>query len=177
MKMNTIKTLLASLALMLASQTLFAGEVCCPDCGKACEAIPITTTVKKHCYKIEYKQICIPGLCIPSFSWFSKKCCESGSCGSPSCSTCTTRPCTPRCGRVKTIKVLKKVEYECKSCGYEWRICNVDSCGNRIEGKKPTEQAASFKGNIPPVPSVLTTASKLFFINPVVLKTKKQNNR
>jgi len=171
--MNLIKTLLASLALVLASQTLFAGDACCPDCGKACETVAKTVTVKKYCYKIEQKQICIPGLCIPSFPWFSKNC-ESGSCSDLPCRTCTTRPCTKRCGRVKTVKVLKKVEYECKSCGYEWRIYDVDECGKRIEKQKTPHKAAAFTDDVQSIAPVVASTSKLFFSNLMILKTKNK---
>ena len=48
---------------------------------------------------------------------------------------CTGNVCAgtevPRCGRVKEVKVLKKKEYECEHCGYEWKIydvCNVGQC-------------------------------------------------
>lgn len=104
--MNMLKTTLAVLALALLSQSALAGRHCCPDCGaKTCVAIPETKTEKKSCYKTECKDICIPKF---RFPW--QMC------------------CTPKCGKVITVKVLKKVDYECKKCGYTWEINEVCSC-------------------------------------------------
>lgn len=81
---------------------------CCPECGhdKICCPTPEVKKEQKHCYEVECKDVCIPcfkGPCAP--------CCEP-----------------PRCGRVRTVKVLKKVEYECERCGYVWNIKCVDCC-------------------------------------------------
>jgi hypothetical protein len=82
---------------------------CCPECGhKACCPVPVTLKEKKHCYQCECKDICIPGIKSPF-----APCCEP-----------------PKCGRVRTIKVLKKIEYECEKCGYQWDVKSVgcDCC-------------------------------------------------
>ncbi len=77
----------------------------CPDCGnKVCQAEPTTVKEKKHCWEVECKDICIP-----RFKWWWE-CCET----------------PPRCGQVKTVKVLKKKEYECEKCGYKWEVKTVD---------------------------------------------------
>jgi hypothetical protein len=73
----------------------------CPHCGCGV-CMPVETVVKerKHCWEIECKQVCVPGI-----KWPWDKCCEP-----------------PRSGPVKTVKVLKRVEYECEKCGYQWEI-------------------------------------------------------
>ena len=106
--MSTIKTLLAITALTIAAQAAPAGD-CCPDCGvKVCKATWEKTKEKKHCYEIECKDICIPKYRLP---W--QMCCD------------------PECGRVRTISVMKKVDYECESCGCQWEVVCVgnDCCG------------------------------------------------
>lgn len=79
----------------------------CPDCGcKVCVAEPEIVKEKKHCWNVECKDICIP-----HFKWPWESCCTP-----------------PKCGRVKTVKVLKKVEYECEKCGCKWHVTQVDCC-------------------------------------------------
>jgi len=81
----------------------------CPDCGcKTCRVERETIKEKKHCWEIECKDVCIP-----KFKWPWEDCC-----------------CLPECGRVRTVKKLKKVEYECEKCGYKWTIEQVcNGCG------------------------------------------------
>ena len=92
--------ILLSLAL-LGSAVWAAGGACakCPRCeNRICVPERVTVKEKKHCWEVECKEICIPGFKGP---WQS--CCEP-----------------PACGRVRTVKELKKVEYECERCGYRW---------------------------------------------------------
>lgn len=78
----------------------------CPECGCAvCRSVEALVKEKKHRWEVETRQICIPAV-----RWPWEKCCE------------------PRCGQVKTIKVLKRVDYECTKCGYKWEIQAVDGC-------------------------------------------------
>ena len=103
--MNLTKSSLAILALMIAAQAALAGDCCCPDCGyKVCQAIPEVKKVKKSYFEVECKDICIPKFRLP---W--QMCCE------------------PKCGKVKTVKVLKKKSIECEKCGYKWEITYVGS--------------------------------------------------
>jgi hypothetical protein len=77
----------------------------CPECqSHTCCPTPETTTVKKHCWAVECKKVCIPAIKHP-------------------CAPCDE---PPACGRVRTVKVLKRVEYECQECGYKWNI--VSGC-------------------------------------------------
>ena len=83
----------------------------CPQCNqpckcKLCEPTPTTEKDKKHCWCIETKDVCIPHI-----RWPWQPCCEP-----------------PKCGRVRTVKVLKKVEYECEKCGYKWEIKCAGCC-------------------------------------------------
>ena len=82
---------------------------CCPDCGcKVC--VPSTEVVKekKHCWTVDCKDICIP-----KAKWPWDTCCE------------------PQCAKVKTVKVLKRVEYECEKCGCKWDVLSTGcSCGS-----------------------------------------------
>lgn len=98
-------------ALLVGAPAIAGGIACgrCPHCEhRACAPTPTTIVEKKHCWEVECKDICVP-----KFKWPWEKC------DSP-----------PPCGRVKTVKELKKVEYECEKCGYKWeappRNCKVD---------------------------------------------------
>lgn len=105
MNMRRILPLILLLA-GLAVGTVLAGHHrhhrhVCPDCGcKICVPEETTLKTKQHCFEVECKDICIPAVKGPF-----APCCEA-----------------PHCGRVRTVKVLKKVQYECEHCGYKWRV-------------------------------------------------------
>lgn len=107
--MNTFKILLATAALTLAARAADAGGCSsCPKCGtKVCKVTWEEKTETNHCYKVECEDICIKPFRLP---W--QMCCEPG------------------CGEVRTVAVLKKVDYECKSCGCNWEVtCVGNNCG------------------------------------------------
>src|SRR5689334_18640953 len=83
------------------------GDRCCPECGCA-TCVPVLGPVKetKTAYRCECKVICIP-----SFKNPFAPCCEP-----------------PPPGKPKTVRVIKKVEYECEKCGYTWK---VTCCGEK----------------------------------------------
>ena len=87
--------------------------VCCP---KAVEK-----EVKKSCWLVKPKLVCVPGFRWP-WECLGKK---NPSCGDDCDST------KPRCGFVRCINTLEKHEYTCKECGYEWTIKRVccSNCG------------------------------------------------
>lgn len=112
--MKTIYALLTIVAFLTVTKAATAGDgCCCPDCGeKVCSFKWEEKDVKKHCYCVECKDICIP-----KFRW-PWECCSE-----------------PKCGRVKTVNVLKKINYKCKACGYKWEVYSVNKsckcgCGN-----------------------------------------------
>lgn len=98
--MNLRHSMLAVITLttvLSMTQVTLAGKGSCPECGKLCYAIPEERTQDKHFYEVECKDNWIP-----HFHWPWQQCCKSN------------------CGRVITVNVLKKVEYECIHCGYHW---------------------------------------------------------
>ena len=102
---NLIKACLLWAAACLVTIQAFADHhaVCdrCPSCqAKVCCPEPTEIKVEKHCWEVECEQICIP-----KFKWPWESCCEA-----------------PKCGKVRSVKVLKKVEKECKECGYKWTV-------------------------------------------------------
>jgi hypothetical protein len=99
--------LLAVCAISIAQAGPGHRHDCCPDCGNAvCVPTFEAKKEKRHYWEVECKQICIPHIRWP---WQS--------------------PCEPpKCGRVKTVNVLKKVEYECEKCGCKWEVKSVGCC-------------------------------------------------
>jgi len=80
----------------------------CPTCDKICHAEIVPTKEKKTTWDVECEDICIPAI---TFPW--QKCCQ------------------PRCGKVITVNRLKKIEYECESCGCKWSIESLPcECGH-----------------------------------------------
>lgn len=83
-----------------------------PGTKKVCTGLPEVEKVKGTEFDVECKDICIPRV---RFPW-EKDCCQ------------------PRCGRVRTVKVLKTVETEKEECAYKWDIhtilapCKVKKC-------------------------------------------------
>lgn len=84
----------------------------CNRCSQGCKTCRLyveTLKVKKHCYFFECKDVCIPPV---RFPW--QKCCDL------------------KCGKVKTVRVLKKHEWKCDKCGYKWTV--EDLCGSCNSG-------------------------------------------
>jgi hypothetical protein len=127
MSRTTVFVILVAV-LMVAAPPASPGLPCkhCPCCDHAvCLPVPETTTETKHGWQVECKE-----LCIPAIQW-------------PWLHACAL----PRCGRVKTVKVLKKVEYECERCGYKWEIrSTVPPCE---KPPSPDQQAAAIRSPTP----------------------------
>ena len=113
---------------------------CCEEscCEPVCCPKKVTEEVKKQCWKVQPKMICIPGFRFEC-NWRKNKCCQSkNGCEDTCCDErcCCKDPGTPTCGRVRCINVLEKHEYTCEECGYEWEVKCVRTnqgccpCGN-----------------------------------------------
>lgn len=150
--MKTLFSLLMVLGLLLSASVIIAedcgcpsGAACghhrcpaCPKCSsKVCFSKVERTKEKNSCFEVECKEICVPAITLPCwtdaipFLKKDKSCHSHCGCGN----NCPTKECcpAPRCGYVKVVKVLKKHEYECDSCGYKWEIqapcCESGACG------------------------------------------------
>lgn len=162
--MNVVRIITATAIVALTSSAGWADcTSSCPDCGaKACRAVPVTNTVKKHCYCVECKDICIP-----KFRWPWEMCkskgCGAHGCSDSNCTGCADGGCLnghgskcgghhckrSQCGEVRTINVLVKKEYECKECGCEWHIYCV---GNGCADGCCTSGGAGHGGEVAPTP-------------------------
>lgn len=101
---SVLLTIMAGVVSLTRLRTSLAGHGhCCPECGKVCQPEPTTIKTKKTVFGCECKDICIPSVKGP----FADPCAP------------------PRCGRVRTIKVLTKKEIECEHCGYKWKVVSV----------------------------------------------------
>lgn len=123
--MKSLKMLLSIIVLVGITHAARGGDcTCCPSCGhKVCRVRFEEQTVDKHCYKVECEDICVPQYRLP---W--QMCCK------------------PKCARVKTVKVLKKHDYECKKCGCVWEVfcvgkarCGAKGCATE-NGTSPSKE-------------------------------------
>ena len=133
----------------------------CTSCGKTCQPEVKETESIHDCYSEECKDVCIPAI---RFPW--QDCCEP-----------------LKCGKVRSVKVLKKYEYKCPDCEVKWNVvdhgccsaCGAAGCGGGCSGGQPvapavqpqppeptqakeekaTEQAAAA---VPPLPTPLPIA-------------------
>jgi hypothetical protein len=103
-------------------------EVECSRCGESfCHPVPKEVTVSRHCWEIEWKQVCIPAVHRPWQRWFSR--CDG--CDNSDCDSCAKA----RCGRTRWVRVLKKRTYDTTKCGCEWVIeplCDGCTAGSAI---------------------------------------------
>lgn len=82
------------------------GCVQCPQCeGEICKLELDKSDVKKTCFKVEQKAVCVPAVRLP---W--KKCCPPGT------------------SKTRTINVLKKHSYKCPNCAYQWKLHEPEIC-------------------------------------------------
>ncbi|HAH44944.1 hypothetical protein [Gimesia sp.] len=111
----------------------------CNSCSHGCKSCRLhveTLKVKKHCFNIECKEVCIPPV---RFPW--QKCCEL------------------KCGKIKTVRVLKKHEYTCEKCGYKWDIENL--CGACPAGNCETIVPPALKATaLPPLAPATSVRKK-----------------
>lgn len=131
-------------------------KVQCSACGKTCVPELVKTEKTNSCYNVACKDICIPKI---TFPW--QKC------------------CTPQCGKVISVRVLKKVEYKCPSCKYQWSVvssgcgeCGTAACGCDSDTtpvaptpKVTTHRVLKVKSvlNRPPVPPPVVIQQTKYF--------------
>ena len=127
----------------------------CSACCPRCKLEVGTENVKRNFYEVVCKDICIPKV---TFPW-QKPC--SDSCKGGCASGCCECPVPCKGARIRTVKVLKKYQYECERCKYKWTPeypCSCCRCTeNRESSKAAARQANSAKGSIPPIPPETTT--------------------
>lgn len=78
----------------------------CPDCEGYCELTIEMGEEERSCYKVEQKEICVPAI---TFPW--QKCCGP-----------------VKCGKAKTVKVLKKHKFKCPKCECKWEVVDPQPC-------------------------------------------------
>ena len=102
----------------------------CPRCDHVCELSVDLEDEAKSCYCVEEKAVCIPRFVFP---WQNRACSGSPGCddgcdgncnGGVDCSRCNNGAC------IKYVRVLKKFEYKCKVCKYEWNAELPDCCAD-----------------------------------------------
>ena len=80
---------------------------CCHDCVFSAEKSKKTDS----CYEVECKPICIPRVVFP----WQKGCCSCGKDGGKD-GCCAVH----NGAKKRSVRVLKKYEYECSHCKYQW---------------------------------------------------------
>lgn len=123
---------------------------CCEPCMLVCSAEASTVKVKKHGWELECEHVCIPKVHCPLFSLFgcgsaAPACCHK--CGESTCNgNCSANGgCNQfgACGRIRTIRKLKKEEYEVEKCVVEWSIRKCPgSCGKCCNACPPQSSCA-----------------------------------
>ena len=159
-----MKTIYLAIAMALLMMPIATNHAASPiaNCGctstsacgtKACSKVKCEKT--KSCYNVGCKDICIPKV---TFPW--QKC------------------CTPQCGKVISVRELKKVEYKCPSCEYTWKVvstgcgeCGTTACGceataaPRVPAAKVTSQR---------IPQGYPTINRSTVPRPMVIQQTKQ---
>lgn len=133
--MASINQIVAAVAMLAVAATAYAGDdsdcksghlgpkthcgrfVHCPHCNHTCSLSIGKDKETKHCFDVECKPICIPRV---TFPWQRSACCDQG--GKGSCGDCGKSGCGGghNGAKTKSVRVLKKYEYECPKCKYTW---------------------------------------------------------
>jgi hypothetical protein len=118
---------------------------CCHDCVFSAEKAKET----KSCYAAECKPICIPRVVFP----WQKGCCTCGKGGKDGGKDGC---CAVHNGvKKRSVRVLKKYEYECSKCKYQWTP--VDDKDGDKDGDWKDEMPAPIPAgdvDVPPPPPV-----------------------
>lgn len=121
---------------------------CCEPCMLVCSAETKMVKVKKHGWEVECEHVCIPKVHCPLFKLFGcGSACSAGSngcqnCGEAGCNgqCCSNGGCNPQgsCGRIRTVRKLKKEEFEVEKCVVEWSVKKcAGSCGKCCDACAP----------------------------------------
>ena len=102
-------------------------DATCSPCTLVCQPEVRMEMVKKSGWEVECEYICVPKVHCPLFRFFGKRDdCET--CVSGNGNNCFGRP---RCAKVKQVKKLKQVNYECQECVVEWNLrCVSAGCSH-----------------------------------------------
>jgi hypothetical protein len=115
---------------------------CCHDCVFSAEKDKETRT----CYTAECKPICIPRVVFP---WQSG-CCTCGKGDKDGKDGC----CAIHNGvKKRSVRVLKKYEYECSKCKYQWNVVD-DKDGYKADKALEPQVAPAADPTVPPPPPI-----------------------
>ncbi len=106
----------------------------CPSCGEQCYLDISEGKEKKHYWEVETKQVCIPPV---NFPWHGCK------------KSVDQLMCTP--ARTRLVRVLKKKEYECPKCKYEWKQLEVEEAECTQSSEESEEPSEAAESDEPPV--------------------------
>lgn len=95
------------------------GCVQCPSCAdEICKLELDQSKVKKTCFKVEQKPICVPPV---RFPWM--------------------KSCPPGTSKTKLVKVLSTHSFECPNCAYKWKLQECEPLQEATPTPAATEQA------------------------------------
>ena len=129
---------------------------CCPNCQLEIKL----EDVKKYCYDVGTKTVCIPKVNFPwQVSKHQKGGCDCSGCDGAGCDTCCGPDCPVPCkgAKVRCARVLKKYEYQCKCCKYKWTPngggCDSGCCDAAAEPSSEVPQPPEPKEAKPKKPA------------------------
>lgn len=131
-------------------------QACCPKCKCSVSK----EAVKKHCYGVECKTICIPRI---TFPWqtvcrhVGDAVCDGG-CEEGCDGSCTSCPSPLNGAKLKTVRILKKFEYTCERCKYRWTPTR-SRCDDADRDCTATPDSVGPQ-RVPPVPSTTKSAAQ-----------------
>jgi hypothetical protein len=131
-------------------------HVRCPSCHNDCVLSVSMDETTKHIYDVECETICIPRVVFP---WQKRdavrRCgCGEGCAGGQGCCPTANNGAKTRC-----VRKLKKYEYQCPKCKYEWnpRACGSSACLAKAAPAKtspaaPPQHLIGTRPLLPPAP-------------------------
>jgi len=163
--MRSLLPVIVAAAVIATGSMAFAGDtpfdkahcggrliVRCPNCCHDCVFSADKEKVTKSCYDVECKDICIPRIVFP---WQKGRCtCGKGDKdGKDAC-------CLVHNGaKTKSVRVLKKYEYECPECKHKWTP--ISRYGDKTQDKEMETET-------PEAPPPPTVDARRVFVRPVV---------